>query len=102
MNAKILVACANGAGTSLMMKMTAERVTAKLGMGVADIHHCAISEGVSVARQYDIVFSPLNFVNMYDDAKAAGVNVIGLCNVLSDAEMEKALVDTGAAEKFKA
>mgnify|MGYP004468512699 CR=1 FL=1 len=39
MNAKILVACANGAGTSLMMKMTAERVTKKLGMGVADIHH---------------------------------------------------------------
>ena len=50
MNAKILVACANGAGTSLMMKMTAERVTKKLGMGVADIHHCALSEGVSSPR----------------------------------------------------
>ena len=63
MNARILVACANGAGTSLMMKMTAERVTKKLGMGVA---------------------------------------VIGLRNVLSDAEMEQHLVETGAAEKFKA
>ena len=91
MNAKILVACANGAGTSLMMKMTAERVTKKLGMGVADIHHCALSEGVSSARQYDIVFAPLNFKNMY-----------GLRNVLSDKEMEEALVSTGAAEKFKA
>ena len=98
--AKILVACANGAGTSLMMKMTAERVTKKLGMGVADIHHCALSEGVSVARQYDIVFSPLNFVNMYDSAAKAGVTVIGLRNVLSDAEMEQHLKETGAAEKF--
>jgi PTS system ascorbate-specific IIB component len=102
MKAKILVACANGAGTSLMMKMTCERVTKKLGMGVTDIHHCALSEGVSSARQYDIVFSPLNFKEMYADAEKAGVTVIGLRNVLSDKEMEAALVETGMAEKFKA
>ncbi|MCI6273192.1 MAG: PTS sugar transporter subunit IIB [Coriobacteriaceae bacterium] len=102
MNAKILVACANGAGTSLMMKMTCERVTKKLGMGVSDIHHCALSEGVSCARQYDIVFSPLNFKDMYADAEKAGVTIIGLRNVLSDKEMETALVETGMAEKFKA
>ena len=102
MNAKILVACANGAGTSLMMKMTAERVTARLGMGVADIHHCALSEGVSFARQYDIVLVPLNFKDMYDDAAKAGVTVIGLRNVLSDAEMEQALTAAGAVEKFSA
>ena len=101
MKAKILVACANGAGTSLMMKMTAERVTKNLGMGVADIHHCALSEGVSCARQYDIVFSPLNFKDMYKDAAKAGVTVIGLRNVLSDAEMEQQLVESGAAERFQ-
>lgn len=102
MKAKILVACANGAGTSLMMKMTAERVTKKLGMDVAEIHHCALSEGVSCARQYDVVFSPLNFKDMYADAERQGVTVIGLRNVLPDVEMEKALVDSGAAEKYKA
>ena len=100
MKAKILVACANGAGTSLMMKMTAERVTKKLGIDVAEIHHCALSEGVSCARQYDVVFSPLK--DMYADAERQGVTVIGLRNVLSDVEMEKALVDSGAAEKYKA
>lgn len=102
MKAKILVACANGAGTSLMMKMTCERVTAKLGMDVAEIHHCALSEGVSSARQYDIVFSPLNFKGMYEDAEKSGVAVIGLRNVLSDKEMEESLVSSGLAEKFKA
>ncbi len=98
---KILVACANGSGTSLMMKMTAERVTSKLGMNVADIHHCSLSEGVSSASKYDIVFCPLNFINMYDGAKEAGITVIGLRNVLSDQEMEEALVSTGVAEKYK-
>jgi PTS system ascorbate-specific IIB component len=102
MNAKILVACANGAGTSLMMKMTVDRVTKKLGMGVNDIHHCALSEGVSSARQYDIVFAPLNFKDMYKDAEAAGVCVIGLRNVLSDAEVEEKLLESGMVEKYKA
>ncbi|MDO4428484.1 MAG: PTS sugar transporter subunit IIB [Atopobiaceae bacterium] len=102
MSAKILVACANGAGTSLMMKMTAERVIKKLGMDVSEIHHCALSEGVSSARNFDIVFAPLNFKSMYEDAERSGVTVIGLRNVLSDKEMEEALVSTGAAEKFKA
>ena len=102
MNAKILVACANGAGTSLMMMMAVERATKRLGMNVANIHHCAISEAVSSARQYDIVFAPLNFVNMYDSAKAAGVAVIGLRNVLSDAEVEEKLKEAGLVEKYKA
>ncbi|AEB06600.1 PTS system IIB component, L-Asc family [Coriobacterium glomerans PW2] len=102
MNAKILVACANGAGTSLMMKMTVERVTKRLGMAVADIHHCALSEAVSSARQFDIVFAPLNFKDMYSEAESAGVCVIGLRNVLSDAEVEKHLVECGQVEKFKA
>lgn len=99
--AKILVACANGAGTSLMMKMTAERVAAKVGLPVEKIHHCSLSEGVSSATQYDIVFAPLNFVDMYKNAKEAGVMVIGLRNVLSDAEMEEKLTEAGALEKFK-
>ena len=36
MSAKILCACANGSGTSLMMQLTVERVAKKLGMDVAD------------------------------------------------------------------
>ncbi len=98
--AKILVACANGAGTSLMMKMTVERVAGKLGLPIEKIHHCALSEGVSSARQYDIVFAPLNFVDMYKDAEKNGVMVIGLRNVLSDKEVEEKLIETGALEKF--
>lgn len=98
---KILVACANGAGTSLMMKMSVERATTELGIPVMEIHHCSLSEGVSSASNYDIVFAPLNFINMYDDAVKRGVTVIGLRNVLSDKEVKEKLIAIGAVEKYK-
>lgn len=91
----IMVACANGAGTSLMMKMTTEKVVKKLDMKVAKIHHCSLSEAKSASFQYDIVFCPLNFISMFKEASDKGVNVIGLKNVLSAQEMEDNLRKTG-------
>lgn len=98
--AKILVACANGAGTSLMMKMSVQKASDRIGLKVDNIHHCSISEAVSSARQFDIVFAPLNFVDMYEDAKKAGVLVLGLRNVLSDKEVEERMMEAKVLEKF--
>lgn len=98
---KLLVSCANGAGTSLMMKMTVEKVTKALNLAVSEIHHCALSEGVSSAIQYDVVFCPLNFVDMYKNAAAKGVTVLGLRNVLSQAEVEEKLKASGLVEKHQ-
>lgn len=88
-NIKIVVACANGAGTSLMMKMTVEKVMKEMAITVQEIHHCALSEGKSCAGQYDLAFVPLNFVDMYKDAEKRGTVVIGLRNVLSAAEVKE-------------
>ena len=52
MSAKILCACANGSGTSLMMQLTVERVAKKLGMDVSEVHHCALAEGTSTATNF--------------------------------------------------
>ncbi|SBV92381.1 Phosphotransferase system lactose/cellobiose-specific IIB subunit [uncultured Eubacteriales bacterium] len=98
---KLLVSCANGAGTSLMMKMTVENATKALNLAVSEIHHCALSEGVSSATQYDVVFCPLNFVDMYKNATAKGVTVLGLRNVLSQAEVEEKLKASGLVEKHQ-
>ena len=87
----ILVCCANGAGTSLMMKMTTEKVIKSLSIKVGKLHHCSLSEGKSAASQFDIVFCPLNFVDMFKDEKEKGVTVIGLKNVMSQKEMEERL-----------
>ena len=70
--AKILCACANGSGTSLMMQMTVERVAKKLNMDVAQVHHCALAEGTSTATSFDVACFPRNFENMFKSAAATG------------------------------
>ena len=94
---KVLVACANGAGTSLMMKMRVEKACKDLGIEVSNIHHCSLSEGKSAAAQYDVVFCPLNFKNMFVDAEKKGVKICGMKNVLSDKEAQALLKEAGFA-----
>ena len=91
----IMVCCANGAGTSLMMKMTTEKVVKSMNLKVGQLHHCSLSEGKSAAVQYDVVFCPLNFISMFKDAEKKGTTVIGLKNVMSAAEMEEKLKSSG-------
>jgi ascorbate PTS system EIIB component len=98
---KVVVSCANGAGTSLMMKMRVEKALKDLNVNVTKIHHCSISEGKSTASTYDVVFCPLNFVDMFKDAAAKGVTIIGLKNVLSDIEAKEKILASGVLEKFK-
>lgn len=91
---KVVVSCANGAGTSLMMKMTVEKALKEMNIPTLEIHHCALSEGKSCASQYDMAFVPLNFVDMYSDARERGTVVIGLRNVLSAAEVKEKVGQT--------
>ena len=102
MGAKILVSCANGAGSSLMMKLAVEKATKELSMDVEKIHHCSIAEGKSSAQNYDIVFCPLNFINMFDSAEKKGVCVFGMRNVMSKDEAISKLRESGIAEKYQA
>ena len=95
----ILVACANGAGTSLMMKLTTEKVVKALDIKVGKLHHCSLSEGKSAASNFDVVFCPLNFISMFQDAEKKGTTVIGLKNVLSQKEMEDKLKESGILDK---
>ena len=98
-NLKIIVTCTNGAGTSLMMKMSVEKATKELGVPVEKIHHCAMAEGKSSASQYDIAFVPLNFIDMFKDAQQKGTTVIGLRNVLSADEVKQKLKETDFVPK---
>ena len=94
-NKSFMVCCANGAGSSLMMKMTLQKVLKKVGITPSKIHHCALSEGKTAAAQYDVVFCARNFANMFADAKKKGTHVLGLRNIMSVDEMEKAMREEG-------
>jgi PTS system ascorbate-specific IIB component len=100
MATKILCACANGSGTSLMMQMAVERVAKKLNLKDPKVHHCALAEGTSTAKNYDIVCFPRNFENMFSEAKAANIVTIPLKNVMSDAEIEEKFLEAGVDKKF--
>ncbi len=98
---KVLVSCANGAGTSLLMKINVEKVLKQLGIPVMKIHHCSLSEGKSSAMQYDLIFCPLNFIEMFKAPMEKGKIVIGLRNVMSQAEATEKIIAAGVVEKYK-
>lgn len=92
---KILVSCANGAGTSLMMKMKVQQAFKDLGIKVDEIKHCSISEGKTQARNYDAVFCSQNFSNMFESAEKAGTKIIGMKNILSVDEAKEKIQAAG-------
>lgn len=94
-NMSFLVCCANGAGSSLMMKMTMQKVLDKVGLKPAKVHHCSLSEGKSASPQYDVVFCAQNFANMFKDAEKKGTIVIGLRNIMSPQEIEDKMRENG-------
>ena len=94
-NKKFMVCCANGAGSSLMMKMTLQKVLKKHSINPAQIHHCAISEGKTAAQNFDVVLCARNFAKTFVDAQAKGTVVIPLKNIMSDKEMEAAMKEAG-------
>ena len=92
---KLLVCCGNGAGTSMMIKLNVEKVIKKMGIDVQSIYHCAISEGKSLASQYDVVLCSKNFVPMFKQAEEKGTKIVGLINVMSAKEIEEGLIAAG-------
>lgn len=94
-NMSFMVCCANGAGSSLMMKMTMQKVLDKVNLKPSKVHHCALSEGKTAAAQYDVVFCAQNFVNMFKDAEKKGTKVIGLRNIMSAKEFEDKMRENG-------
>lgn len=98
---KVLVACANGSGTSLMMMKTVEKSFKKLNIPLTGINHTNLAEGKSTATQYDAVFTPLNFLDMFEEAKAKGVTIVGVKNVMSEKEITQRIQDeTDFVEKY--
>jgi PTS system ascorbate-specific IIB component len=92
-NKKLLACCANGAGSSLMMEQAIGKVMKKHGIKPAELRHCPVSEGKSAARNYDVVFFAKTFAKTFEGSvDPAKTVLIPLRNVMSPAEIEKALM----------
>lgn len=80
---KVIAACGSGMGSSQIIKMKLQKVFKKLGLQ-AEIYHTNVGDARSQANNYDIVFCSESLVGQFKSTKAM---VIGLKNLLSEAEM---------------
>ena len=94
-NKKFMVCCANGAGSSLMMKMTLQKVLTKLNIKPATIYHCGITEGKAAVPNYDIVLCARNFAKTLEGAAGKCTVVLPIKNIMSPQEMETAMRHAG-------
>ena len=94
---KVLVACGNGMGTSMLIKNKAEKTFKKIGLE-ATFDHSGLDEAAAAVAQYDLVFPPMNLVNQFHLPKSCATKVIGMVNVLSEQEMIEKLRANGFIE----
>ena len=93
---KVLVCCANGAGTSLLMEMKVKQAFSDFNIK-ADVSHTSLSEGKNTSRSYDVVVCSLAFVKHFEESEKLGVKVIGIKNILSVDEIKQKLKEANIA-----
>ncbi|VBB09835.1 phosphotransferase system eiib component type 2/3 [Lucifera butyrica] len=97
---KVIAACGNGMGSSQIIKMKIDKVFKKLNIA-AEIHHSSVGEAKAMAANYDVVFCSAALTGNFN-IKNTRTKVIGLVNLLSEAEIEtkikEYLLNQGKAE----
>lgn len=92
---KILVCCISGMGSSQMIKMKINNVLKKLNIA-ASIEHKALGEAKPIAKNFDIVVCSLALVSNFSNIEPN--KVLGLKNLLSEAEIEGAFREHGLVQ----
>jgi len=90
---KVLAACGNGMGSSLIIKMKIEKVLKAMNIEYK-IHHCSVGQATSDAKNFDIILVSKAFVK--DFSNAGNAKVIGLVNLLSEDEIKSKLEEAMA------
>ena len=84
---KVLTACGNGMGSSMVIKMKVENALRKLGQTDFTVNSCSVGEAKSLASGYDIVIASL----LHElDGRTNG-QLIGLDNLMDDKEITEKL-----------
>ena len=83
---KVLAACGNGMGSSLIIKMKIEKVLKEMGLE-CEVHHASVGQAKSDARNFDLVIVSHMFVREF--ANAGNAKIVGLVNLLSDVEIRE-------------
>lgn len=82
---KVLAACGNGMGSSLIIKMKIEKVLKDMNLQFS-VHHASVGQAKSEAGSYDLILVGKPFVAEFK--ASAKTKVIGLVNLLSEQEIK--------------
>lgn len=82
---KVLAACGNGMGSSLIIKMKIEKVLKDMGLE-CEVHHASVGQAKSDARNFDLVLVSSMFVKEFSNVGKA--KIVGLVNLLSEDEIK--------------
>ncbi|WP_271327901.1 PTS sugar transporter subunit IIB [Lactococcus muris] len=86
---KILTACGNGMGTSMVIKMKVERAVRQLGITDFESASCSVEEAKGLAAGYDIVIVSEHLIGELKGRTKA--HLIGLDNLMDDTEIKTKL-----------
>lgn len=87
---KVLAACGNGMGSSMIIKMKIEKVLKDMGVD-HNIHHSSVGEAKSQVNDFDLILVAKPFVNEFNSNGKA--KVVGLVNLLSEAEIREKVTE---------
>ena len=91
---KVLTACGNGMGSSMVIKMKVENALRQLGVSDIESASCSVGEAKGLASGYEIVVASNHLIHELDDRTNG--KLIGLDNLMDDNEIKTKL---GAALK---
>lgn len=86
---KILTACGNGMGSSMVIKMKVENALRQLGVKDVQSASCSVGEAKSLAANYDIIVASNHLIRELE-GRTNG-KLIGLDNLMDDNEIKTKL-----------
>ena len=86
---KVLTACGNGMGSSMVIKMKVEKALRDLGVTDIQSASCSVGEAKSLASGYDIVVASNHLIHELD-GRTNG-KLVGLDNLMDDNEIKTKL-----------
>ena len=83
---KVLAACGNGMGSSLIIKMKIEKVLKAMNLE-CEVHHASVGQAKTESAGFDLVLVSQAFVKEFPTTGKA--KVVGLLNLLSEDEIRQ-------------
>lgn len=86
---KILAACGNGMGSSMVIKMKIEKCLRELNVSDFVVDYCSVGEAKSQASSYDVVFASKHLIQELEGRTSS--KLLGLENLMDDQEIKENL-----------